>query len=175
MTCEQEFNFEISPELAKATQAVNRIKITFEAKGVEAQKIVEEEFRNLVKLYESSDSAVRAKVITGVSALPIARQLLVKAIQTDSSELNRHEAAFGLGLTEAKEFVPVLIEFGVNDVDPTVRHESVIALGTIGDASALPAIEELLYFETIYGVNSIVIKSCKIAIADIKCKVLTKF
>ena len=48
----------------------------------------------------------------------------------------RHEAAFALGQLEFKSAVPSLLQAMANDVSVLVRHESAVALGSIGDERA---------------------------------------
>jgi len=48
----------------------------------------------------------------------------------------RHEAAFALGQLEFKSAVPALLQAMSHDVSVLVRHESAVALGSIGDERA---------------------------------------
>ncbi len=61
---------------------------------------------------------------------------LCETLETDSSPLVRHEAAFALGQLEFKSAVPALLQAMASDDSVLVRHESAVALGSIGDEEA---------------------------------------
>jgi len=56
----------------------------------------------------------------------------------------RHEAAFSLGQLEFKSAVTALMGAMANDESVLVRHESAVALGSIGDEIARPGLIDRL-------------------------------
>ena len=70
---------------------------------------------------------------------------LGKALFTDPSPIVRHEFAFSLGETKnPKISIPYLKKAAKNDSNIFVRHEAIIALGTLNDKSTIPFIETFL-------------------------------
>jgi HEAT repeat protein len=70
---------------------------------------------------------------------------MAKAMFTDPSPIVRHECAFSLGETAAPKLAgPYLMQAIENDPHVFVKHEALLALGTLGDKSFVPFIETFL-------------------------------
>ena len=70
---------------------------------------------------------------------------LGKALLTEPSPIVRHEFAFSLGETSHKKIaIPYLMKAVEGDKNIFVRHESLLALATLGDKSVIPFIEKFI-------------------------------
>ena len=64
---------------------------------------------------------------------------------TDPSPIVRHECAFSLGETAASKLAGLYLMKAVeNDPNVFVKHEALMALGTLGDPSFIPFIKKFL-------------------------------
>ncbi len=70
---------------------------------------------------------------------------LVKGLFTDTSPIVRHEFAFSLGETGRGDIVSKYLMKSVEeDKNVFVRHESILALATLGDKSFIPFVKKFL-------------------------------
>ncbi|MCA9487355.1 MAG: HEAT repeat domain-containing protein [Nanoarchaeota archaeon] len=70
---------------------------------------------------------------------------LVKGLFTDPSPIVRHEFAFSLGETGRSDLVgKYLMKSVEEDENLFVRHESILALATLGDPRVIPFVERFL-------------------------------
>jgi deoxyhypusine monooxygenase len=71
-------------------------------------------------------------------------QPLCSALKEDSQSANAPEAAFTLGQPGYRSAVPALVQTMQADVSPIVRHESTVALISIGDYDIIPELERTI-------------------------------
>lgn len=70
---------------------------------------------------------------------------LVKGLFTDPSPIVRHEFAFSLGETGRGDLVGKYLKKSVEeDKNLFVRHESILALSTLGDKEFIPFVKKFL-------------------------------
>lgn len=70
---------------------------------------------------------------------------LVKGLFTDPSPIVRHEFAFSLGETGRSDLVgKYLMKSVEEDENIFVRHESILALATLGDRNFIPFVKRFL-------------------------------
>ena len=98
----------------------------------------------LERIYHEGDVVTRFKVLTELIAMGYwaTRGLLLEALESDSSALVRHEAAFGLGTIGDTSCVEALAHALTSDPDPTVRHEAAIAMAQVSGPDALQALAQ---------------------------------
>jgi outer membrane assembly lipoprotein YfiO len=102
--------------------------------------------------------------IGGSSAIPV----LIKIFENDSEDIDiRCAAGHSLGLINDKAAIPTLIKALEND-NGGIQLTAVLALGEIGDESAIPALKEILRKKKYY--NLTVPKEIEIAIKKIKSR-----
>lgn len=166
-----------SQQFIDVSRSIERLSLVKNKKDKKSQGIITKEYEFLERMYRSSEEDVtRLKIVCGISDMPQSRELLEYIVENEKEPLIRHEAAFGLGLTEDSAAIPLLVEKGLNDVNDVVRHESALALGHIGDKIALSSLKELLVNEKLYGKqeDNIVAPSCEVAIAQINYRNLNE-
>jgi HEAT repeat protein len=88
---------------------------------------------------------VRAMAAHAVTSLPAAEAsaLLIPLLQ-DKEEFVRREVAHSLGETHSRAVVHPLAELLATEKEVSVRAAAVLALGQIGDESAVPALAQVL-------------------------------
>jgi len=73
-------------------------------------------------------------------------EALARALATDPSPIVRHECAFSLGETACSSLAgPPLMKAVEEDIHIFVRHEALLALGTLGDEKFISFIEPFLH------------------------------
>lgn len=94
---------------------------------------------------KDSSAIVRATAAHAVLSLPADDAAsLLGPLLTDRNEFVRREAAYALGMTKSRTVVNALIMLLTRDKIAGVRGAAAVALGQIGDASAVPALSEAL-------------------------------
>lgn len=93
--------------------------------------------------YREGSEEVRYEVLTRLVDMEYVgvRALLRQALQSDSSALVRHEAAFGLGIMGQPSDASLLAGIMLNDDNLMVRHEAAVALAEVGNESILGELE----------------------------------
>jgi HEAT repeat protein len=89
--------------------------------------------------------AVRVAAAHAVLSLPSAEAAnLLFPLLKDKNEFVRREAAFALGESRSRTATNSLVDLMLHDKKPSVRGAASVALGQIGDESALPALSQLI-------------------------------
>ena len=135
-------DMQVDPAFLEVEEAIEALHESLQSDRCERSP--SEAFSCLEGQYDHAADEVRYQALTELIGLEYvgARDLLVRAMRDDSNALNRHEAAFGLGVIGNRSHIGVLCTSMLTDSNPMVRHEAAIALGEIGDLSAIePLIE----------------------------------
>ena len=135
-------DMQVDPAFLKVKEAIEALHEALQSDRCERSP--SEVFSCLEDLYDHVADEVRYQVLTELIGLEYvgARDLLVRAMRDDSNALNRHEAAFGLGVIGKRSHIPALCTSMLTDPNPMVRHEAAVALGEIGDLSAIDQLIE---------------------------------
>ncbi len=100
----------------------------------------------LIKIYWDLDGVPRYHII--VSFIEHNRTdvlgFLKKVLSEDTSELIRHEAAFGIGQMGDSTQQFALADSLKNDTSAIVRHEAAIALATVGSRQSIGVLQEVI-------------------------------
>jgi HEAT repeat protein len=88
---------------------------------------------------------VRVAAAHAVLSLPPneAAALLIPSLK-DKDEFVRREAAFAIGKSHSRAATTMLADLMLHDKKPSVRGAAAVALGQIGDESALPALSQVV-------------------------------
>ena len=105
--------------------------------------------RAAVSALTDGSPTVRAAAAHAVISLPNheAATLLLPLLK-DKVEFVRREVVFALGVTRHASAISPLVDLLNRDKEPSVRAAAAIALGDIGDASALPALSQIIAGDT---------------------------
>ena len=88
---------------------------------------------------------VRVAAAHAVLSLPSAEAAnLLLPLLKDKSEFVRRETVFALGRSRSREATTTLIDLMLHDKKPSVRGAAAVALGQIGDESALGALSQVV-------------------------------
>ena len=101
--------------------------------------------RAAVAALNDSAPVVRVTAAHAILSLPPAEAVaLLTPLLQDKLEFVRQETAYALGETRSRAAVEVLANLLLTDMDSGVRGAAAVALGQIGDESAVPALTQAL-------------------------------